>query len=236
MILHEILYISPQIPAHPHTQIPSQHPPLQPALLSISVGLGFWVWEWGGFCSEMCRNSCRIFRFYMNSYTFHPKSHTQDPPMGQPRHRSRHLVGRRCEPRHRDRFRRRRLHVAHPARLPARRGVGCGCGVWCGVGEWGGLLPTHTPHPTPKVGKAAEDAKRLPQAAEDASRGCHGAASMVAKDSGSAWPRQLAYASSGSTKLAEGTPQPCQHESTAHARVFAPTPEQVLVSGSGNVN
>jgi hypothetical protein len=42
---------------------------------------GSWVWEWGGFCGEMCGNSCGIFRFYNKSFTFHPKSHTQDPPM-----------------------------------------------------------------------------------------------------------------------------------------------------------
>ena len=44
---------------------------------------GFWVWEWGGFCGEMYRNSHhdRIFRFYNKSFTFHAKSHTQDPPM-----------------------------------------------------------------------------------------------------------------------------------------------------------
>ena len=42
---------------------------------------GFWVWEWGGFCCEMYRNSYRIVRFYNKSFTFHPKSHTQDPPI-----------------------------------------------------------------------------------------------------------------------------------------------------------
>ena len=39
------------------------------------------MWGWGGFCGEMCRNSYRIFRFYNKSFTFHPKSHTQDPPI-----------------------------------------------------------------------------------------------------------------------------------------------------------
>ena len=29
----------------------------------------------------MYRNSYRIFRFYNKSFTFHPKSHTQDPPI-----------------------------------------------------------------------------------------------------------------------------------------------------------
>ena len=36
------------------------------------------MWEWDGLCCEMYRNSYRIFRIYHKSFTFHPKSHTQD--------------------------------------------------------------------------------------------------------------------------------------------------------------
>ena len=42
---------------------------------------GSWVWEWGGLCGDMYRNPYRIFRFYQKSFTLHPKTHTQDPPM-----------------------------------------------------------------------------------------------------------------------------------------------------------
>ena len=35
------------------------------------VRCGSWVWEWGGFCGEMCRNSCRIF--HIPPKTPHPR-------------------------------------------------------------------------------------------------------------------------------------------------------------------
>ena len=55
------------------------HPPAHAGERVAWVGLC--VWEWDGFCGEMYRNSYRIFRFYHKSFTFHPKSHTQDPPI-----------------------------------------------------------------------------------------------------------------------------------------------------------
>ena len=50
---------------------------LRPSLRARHMG-GSWVWEWGGVCGEMYRNSYRIFRFYDKSYL---KSHTQDRPI-----------------------------------------------------------------------------------------------------------------------------------------------------------